>query len=87
MSFYREHQGNKLAILFTLNVNNLNATSQLISIYSLCNIPIPDHVVSNALKLQSTTHNPTTYRLSYDHNFDRSLVSLGVDEELSTLDR
>ena len=79
MSFFREHQDNKLAIPFTLYVNNLKATLQ--SIYSLCNIPIPDHVVFNAMKLQNTTHNPTTYRPSYDYNFDRSLVSLGIDKE------
>ena len=79
MSFFSELQGNKLTIPFTLYVNNLKATLQ--SIYSLCNIPIPDRIVSNAVKLQSTTHNPKTYRPSYNHNFDRSLTSLGIDEE------
>ena len=79
MSFYKQHKGNKLVIPFTLYTNNLKATLQ--SIYSLCNIPIPDHVLSDAVKLQNTTHNPKTYRPSYDHEFDRSLVSLGIDEE------
>ena len=79
MSFFRELQGSKLAIPFTLYVNNLKATLQ--SIYSFCNITIPDYVVSNAVKLQNTTHNPTTYRPSYDHNFDRSLASLAIGEK------
>ena len=79
MSFFGQHRGNKLVIPFTMYVNNLSGTLQ--SIYSHCNIPIPDRVVSNAVKLQNTTHNPTTYRPSYDHNFNRSLASLGIDEE------
>ena len=79
MSFYKQHQGNKLVILFTLYMNNLKATLQ--SVYLLCNIPIPDYVLSDAVKLQNTTHNPKTYRPSYDHEYDRRLVSLGIDEE------
>lgn len=79
MSFYKQNQGNKLVIPFTLYMNNLSATLQ--SIYSLCNIPIPNHVISDAVRLQNTTHNPATYRPSYDHEYDRSLASLGVDEE------
>lgn len=79
MSFYKQNQDNKLIIPFTLYKNNLTATLQ--SIYSLCDVPVPEHVVSNALKLQNTTHNPTTYRPNYDHDYDRSLASLGIDEE------
>ena len=79
MSFYKQHQGNKLVIPFTLYTNDLKAMLQ--SIYSLCNIPIPDHVLSDAVKLQNTTHNPKTYRPSYDYEYNRSLVSLGIDEE------
>ena len=79
MSFYRKHQANKLIIPFTFYMKNLSATLQ--SIYSLCDIPIPDSVVSDAVVLQRTTHNPTTYRPNYDSEYDRSLASLGIDEE------
>ena len=79
MLFYKSGQGNKLVISFTMYVSNLSVTLQ--RIYSFCDIPIPDHVVSKAIKLQSTTHDRTKRRASYDHNFNRSLTSLGVDEE------
>ena len=79
MSFYKDDQGNKLVIPFTVYVSSLSATLQ--SIYSFCNIPIPDHVISKATRLQNTTHNRTKCRASYDSNFNRSLTSLGVDEE------
>ena len=79
MSFYRSGQGNKLAIPFTMYVSNLSVTLQ--RIYSFCDIPITDHVVSKAIKLQSTTHDRIKCRASYDPNFNRSLTSLGVDEE------
>ena len=79
MSFYKDDQENRLAIPFTMYVNNLSATLQ--SIYSFCNIPIPDHVVSKAIEVQNTTHDRTERRASYDPNFNRSLTSLGVDEE------
>ena len=79
MSFYRKHQANKLIIPFTLYMTNLSATLQ--SIYSLCDIPIPDHIVSDAVILQKTAHNPTTYRPNYDREYNRSLASLGIDEE------
>ena len=79
MSFYKDDQENRLVIPFTMYVNNLNAT--LRHIYSFCNIPIPDHVVSKAIKLQITSHDRSKLRASYDPNFNRSLTSLGVDEE------
>ena len=79
MTFYKDDQTNKLVIPFTMYVNNLSAT--LRHIYSFCNIPIPDHVVSQAIKLQNTSHDRTKLRASYDPNFDRSLTSLGVDED------
>jgi len=79
MSFYINLAGNKLALPFTLYVNNLSATLQ--NIYSLCNIPIPDHVMSNAIRIQHTTHDYTKHKASYDPKFKRSLASLGVDEE------
>ena len=78
MSFYKEDQENRLAIPFTMYVNDLSATLQCI--YSFCGITIPDHVVSKAIELQNTTHDRTERRASYDPNFNKSLTSLGVDE-------
>ena len=75
MSFYKYG----LVIPFTMYVNNLSAT--LRHIYSFCNIPIPDHVVSKAIKLQITSHDCSKLRASYDPYLNRSLASLGVDEE------
>ena len=68
-----------LAIPFTMYVNNLSTT--LRQIYSFCNIPIPDHVLSKAIKLQNTSHDLTKLRASYDLYLNRSLTSLGVDED------
>ena len=79
MSFYKELSNNKLVIPFTMYVNNLSATLQCI--YSFCNIPIPDGVVSNAVRIQHTTHDYTKLRASYDHHYNKSLASLGVDED------
>ena len=59
ISFYRKHQANH-SIHFLYEKPELSATLQ--SIYSLCDIPIPDSVVSDAVVLQRTTHNPTAYR-------------------------
>jgi len=79
MLFYKkEPANNKLVIPFTMYVNNLRATLQ--RVYSFCNIPIPDDVLSNAIRAQSTTHDRTKYRASYDPNFNKSLASLGVNE-------
>ena len=79
MLFYKDDQENKLIIPFTIYVNNLSAT--LRQIYSFCNIPTPDHVVSKAVKLQNTSHDRSKLRATYDPDFNRSLTSLGVDEE------
>ena len=78
-SFYEESQGNKLVIPFNKYVNNLSATLE--SVYSFCNIPIPSHVLTNAGKIQNTTHNREKRRASYDPKFNRSLSNLGVDED------
>ena len=78
MIFYGQFEDNKLVIPFTLYVNNLCATLQ--RIYSFCNLPIPDHVVSNAVKIQHTTHDRTKRKASYDPKFQNSLADLGVDE-------
>ena len=77
--FYEKSQGSKLVIPFDKYVNNLSATLE--SIYSFCNIPIPSHVLTNAVKIQNTTHNRQKRRASYDPKFNRSLSSLGVDED------
>ena len=79
MSFYNNDQENQLVIPFTMYVNNLSATLQ--HIYSFCNIPIPDHVVSKAIKLQNTSHDRTKLRASYDPQLNRSLANLGIKEE------
>ena len=78
-SFYEESQGNKLVIPFNMFVNNLSTTLE--SVYSFCNIPIPSHVLTNAGKIQNTTHNREKRRASYDPKFNRSLSNLGVDED------
>ena len=82
MAFYKDCQDNKLVIPFTLFVNDLSTT--LKNIYTFCNIPIPDHVVSKAVKLQRTSHNRVNLKTNYHPNFNRSLASLGVDEEQLT---
>jgi len=78
MIFYGQSEDNKLVIPFTMYVYNLCATLQ--RIYSFCNLPIPDHVVSNAVKIQTTTHDRTKRKASYDSKFQNSLADLGVDE-------
>ena len=78
-SFYENSQGNKLVVPFNKFVNNLSATLE--SVYSFCNIPIPSHVLTNAGEIQNTTHNRQKRRASYDPKFNRSLSSLGVDED------
>ena len=79
MSFYDNDQENQLVVPFTMYVNNLSATLQ--HIYSFCGIPIPDHVVSTAIKLQNTSHNRAKLRARYDPQFNRSLAVLGINEE------
>ena len=79
-SFYGSSQDNKLVIHFNKYVNNLSATLE--SIYSFCNIPIPSHVLANAVKIQNTTHNYQKRRASYDPKFNRTLSSLGVDKNI-----
>jgi len=78
-TFYLKSQGNRLVIPFNKYVNNLTGT--LDSVYSFCNIPIPSHVLTEAGKIQNTTHDRQKRRASYDPKFNRSLSSLGVDEE------
>ena len=82
MLFYNQSEENtriKLAISFTSYVNNLTGTLQLI--YSFLNIPLPDEVLSKATTLQSSTHNRTTRKSTYDPKYNQSLSSVGVDED------
>ncbi|XP_065909040.1 uncharacterized protein [Dysidea avara] len=79
MLFYKEPADNKLVIPFTMYVNNLSATLQ--HIYSFCDIPIPDDVMSNAVRIQCTTHDYTKVKASYAPKFNRTLASLGVNEK------
>ena len=79
MLFFKESADNKLVIPFIMYVKNLSATLQ--RIYSFCNITVPDDVMSNAIRVQQTAHNFTKRRASYDPKFNKSLASLGVDEE------
>jgi len=79
MSFYKIPADNKLVIPFTMYVNNLSAT--LHHIYSFCDVPIPDDVMSNAVRVQQSTHNFSKHKASYDPKFNKSLASLGVNEE------
>lgn len=78
MLFYDQSNDNKLAIPFTTYVNKLSDTLQMV--YSFCNIHVPNHVVFNAITAQTTTHDRTNRKASYDPKFNRSLSSLGVDE-------
>ena len=61
-SFYEKSQGNKLVIPFDKYVNNLSATLE--TVYSFCNIPIPSHMLTNAVNIQNTTHNRQKHRTS-----------------------
>ena len=79
MSFYQNGHDDKLIIPFTMFVDNLSATLQ--RIYSFCNISIPDHMMSDAVRLQSTSHDRSKLKANYHPDFNRSLASLGVDEE------
>ena len=79
MSFYKEPSDNKLVIPFTTYVDNLSATLQ--RIYSFCDIPIPDEVMSVAVKAQNTTHDYTKLKASYNPKYNKSLTSLGVNEK------
>ena len=82
MSFYKhsqENTTNKLAISFANYVTNLTSTLQ--DIYSFLNIPMPAEMLSKAAKLQSTSHDYTEKRSSYDQKYNRTLSSVGIDEE------
>ena len=79
MIFYNDNTKNKLAVSFDTYVNNLAGTLQ--QVYSFLNIPVTAELLSKATVLQKTTHDRTKRRASYDPKYNRTLSSLGVDEE------
>ena len=68
-----------VAIFITRYVNNLTGILQ--HIYSFLNIPLPVEMLSKATTPQSSTHNRTTKKSTYDPKYNRSLSSVGVDED------
>jgi len=79
MIFYNQSEGNKLVIPFSLYTSNLTVTLE--RVYSLCRLTIPDHVMSMTNRVQHTTHDRSERRTSYNPKLNRSLASVGVDEE------
>ena len=82
MIFYdqsEENTKNKLAISFDTYVKNLAGTLQ--RVYSFLNIPVSAKLLSKATALQKSLHDRTKRKTTYDPKYDRSLSSLGVDEE------
>ena len=78
MTFYYQSESNKLVIPFSLYTNNLTATLE--KIYSLCNLTIPEHMMSMANRAQHTSHDRSERRANYNPKLNRSLASMGVDE-------
>ena len=82
MIFYdqsEENTKNKLAISFDTYVKNLAGTLQ--RIYSFLNIPVSAELLTKATALQKSSHDRTKRKTTYDPKYNRSLSSLGVDEE------
>ena len=83
MIFYdqseEENTKNKLAISFNTYVKNLAGTLQ--RVYSFLNIPVSAELLSKAAVLQKSSHDRTKRKTTYDPKYNRSLSSLGVDEE------
>ena len=82
MIFYdqsEENCKNKLAISFDTYVKNLAGTLQ--RVYSLLNIPVSAELLSKAAELQQSSHDHTKRKVAYDPKYNRSLSSLGIDEE------
>ena len=82
MIFYNqseENTKNKLAISFDTYVKNLAGTLQ--RVYSFLNIPVSAELLSKAAVLQKSSHDHTKRKTTYDSKYNRSLSSLGVDEE------
>ena len=79
MIFYDQSAKNKLVISFDSYVKNLAGTLQ--RVYSFLNIPVSVELLSKAAVLQKSSHDRTKRRNAYDPKYNRSLSSLGVDEE------
>ena len=79
MIFYEENSKNKLALSFDTYVKNLAGTLQ--RVYSFLNIPVSPELLSKATELQKSSHDRTKRRTTYDPKYNRSLSSLGIDEE------
>lgn len=79
MLFYDQPDDERLAIPFSMFVNKLNKTLQVV--YSFCNIKVPTIVTSNAITTQQSAHDRTNRKASYNPKFNRSLSDLGIDEE------
>ena len=79
MIFYDQSAKNKLAISFNTYVKNLAGTLQ--RVYSFLNISMSAKLLSKAAALQKSSHDRTKRRTTYDPKYNRSLSSLGIDEE------
>ena len=79
MIFYNQSDKNKLAISFDIYVKDL--ASSIERIYSFLNIPVSAELSSKAATLQKSSHDRTKRKAAYDPKYNRSLASLGVDEE------
>ena len=74
-----ENSRNKLTIPFDTYVKNLAGTLQ--HVYSFLNISVSAEVLSKAAELQKSSRDRTKRRTTYDPKYNRSLSSLGIDEE------
>ena len=82
MIFYNQSETNtknKLAISFATYVKDLAGTIQ--RVYSFLNIPVSAELSSKAAALQNSSHDRAKRKITYDPKYNRSLSSLGVDEE------
>ena len=82
MIFYnqsKENVKNRLAISFNTYVKNLVGTLQ--RVYLFLNIPMSAELLSKAAALQKSSHDRTKRKSTYDPKYNRSLSSVGVDEE------
>ena len=79
MIFYNQSAKNKLVISFDSYVKNLAGTLQ--RVYSFLNISVSVELLSKAVALQKSSHDHTKKRATYDPKYNRSLSSLGIDEE------
>ena len=82
MTFYSQSEGNaknKFAVSFDTYVKNLAETFE--RIYAFLNISVSRELLSKAAALQESSHDRTNRKMAYDPKYDRSLSSLGVDEE------